>query len=133
MLPARYDDDDIWLSLFFYCCKLSNKYGVQLSMSCINTKELANLGGFIIFVSSGDEQNGSNMLVNKKVDWVTTETLVFREAVDAGVLIAAVLQEIVRLPRLHEVLGKTDSASPVEPLKSSNRVSDQHLRDDETS
>ena len=41
------------------------------------------------------------------------------------------LQETFRLPRLPEVLCKTDNASLVETLNSSNLLSDQHLRIDE--
>ncbi|GAB1597641.1 hypothetical protein Ahia01_000040700, partial [Argonauta hians] len=52
------------------------------------------------------------------------------EAADAGVLISAMLQEIFRLPKLPEVLCKTDNASLVETLKSSNLVSDRRLRID---
>ena len=38
-----------------------------------------------------------------------------------------ILQETFRIPRLLEVLCKTDSASLIELLNSSNMVSDRHL------
>ena len=61
---------------------------------------------------------------------LASETFVFSDAAAAGVLIAAMLQEIFRLLRLPEVLYETDNASLVGTLKSSNFMSDQHLRVD---
>ena len=58
------------------------------------------------------------------------ETLALSEAAEAGVLITAMLQESIRLPRLPEILCKIDNASLVETLKSSNLVSDWCLRID---
>ena len=57
-----------------------------------------------------NEQNDS--WLSKEFDWeikspLASESLVFSEAVDAGILIAAMLQEIFRLTRLAEVLFKT--------------------------
>ena len=64
---------------------------------------------------------------SKKLDQViksslASETLVLGEAADAGVSIAAMLQETFRLPRQLEVVCKTDNASLVET--SSNLLSD---------
>ena len=63
---------------------------------------------------------------SKKLDQVTkcpfvSETLALCESAEAGVLIAAMLQETFMLP---EVLCKTDSVSLVETLNSSNQLSD---------
>ena len=81
----------------------------------VNLEDGFSPGGFIIFVCGrmnrmvpmyvGHQKN----LVTKSL--LTSETLVFNEAVDSDELIAAMLQEIFRLPRLTEVLFKTDSAS----------------------
>ena len=82
-----------------------------------------------------NEQNTSYMLVIEKLDRViknplASETLAFSEAADTGVLIAGMLLEIFRLPSLPVVLCKTDNVSLVETLKSSNLVSEQHLKVD---
>ena len=92
-------------------------------------------GGFIIFVCGTMNRMAPICWSSKKLDRVTksplaSETLALGEAADAGVLIAAMLQETFRLPRLPEVLCKTDNASLVETLKSSNLVSDRRLRID---
>ena len=52
---------------------------------------------------------------SKKLDRITKsplgpETIVFSEAADVGVLIAAMLQEIFKLHKLPGVLCKTDNA-----------------------
>ncbi len=65
--------------------------------------------------------------LSKNLDRVTksllaSETLVFSEAADAGIKITTILQEIFRLPRLLEVLCKTDHVSLVKTLKLSNMV-----------
>ena len=72
---------------------------------------------------------------SKKLDRVTksplaSETLALNEAADAGVLTAAMIQEVFQLPRLPYVLCKTDNASLVETLNSTNLVSDRRLRID---
>ena len=53
-----------------------------------------------------------------------SEALALSEAVDASVLIAAMLQETFRLPRLPEVICKIDNTSLVETINSSNLVND---------
>ena len=72
---------------------------------------------------------------SKKLDRVTksplaSETLALSEVADAAVLIAAMLQETFKLSRLSEVFCKTDNVFLVETIKSSNLVSDRHLRID---
>ena len=58
---------------------------------------------------------------------LTPETLALSEAAQAGILIAAMLQETFRLSRLPLVLYKTDNVFLVETLNSSNLVSDYYL------
>ena len=54
----------------------------------------------------------------------TSETLALSKAAETRVLIAAMLQETFRQTRLPKVLYKTDNASLVEILNSSNLVND---------
>ena len=72
---------------------------------------------------------------SKKLDRITrspltSKTLAFSEVAEAGILIAAMLQEIFRLSRFHEIQCKTGNVSLVKTLNSSNLVSNWHLRDD---
>ena len=72
---------------------------------------------------------------SKKLDRVTksplaSETFALNEGADAGVLTAAMIQEVFQLPKLPDVLCKTDNASLVETLNSNNLVSDRRLRVD---
>ena len=81
-----------------------------------------------------NKQNGSYMLVIKKLDQVTKsalapETLALSEAA-TSVLIAALQPDTFRLSRLPEVLCKAENASLVETLNTLNLVSDQCLRID---
>ncbi|GAB1599998.1 hypothetical protein Ahia01_000277300 [Argonauta hians] len=113
----------------------------DLSVVCYSDATYASLedgssqGGFIILVYDKMNRLAPICWSSKKLDRVTksplaSETLALNEAADAGVLISAMLQEIFRLPKLPEVLCKTDNASLVETLKSSNLVSDRRLRID---
>lgn len=113
----------------------------DLNIVCYSDATYASLedgssqGGFIILVCGKINRMAPICWSSKKLDHVTksplaSETLALGEAADAGILIAAMLQEIFRLPRLSEVLCKTDNASLVETLNSSNLVSDRHLRVD---
>ena len=75
----------------------------------VSLEDESTRGGFIIFVSGTTSRMASICWSSKKLDWVTkspsaSETLVLSKATDAGVLIAAMLQETFRLPWLPEVL-----------------------------
>ena len=90
-------------------------------------------GHFIISVCG--RMNTIAFRCKKKLDWITktplvSETLSFSEVADTGILIAATLQEIFKLPRLLEVFCKTNKAFLVETLKPLNLVSNQHLGGD---
>ena len=71
----------------------------------------------------------SKKLDNRIKSPLSSETLVFSEAADAGKLIAAMLQEKFRIPRLPEVHCKTDNVS-LAKKKSLNLVNDWWLKID---
>ena len=92
-------------------------------------------GGFIIFVCDMTNRLAPICWLSKNLDKVTkstlaSETFSFSEATEAGVLIATMLQETFTLPRLSEILCKTDYASLFKTFNSSNLVSDRCLRID---
>ena len=91
-------------------------------------------GGFIIFVGY-EEKLAPICWSSKKLERVTksplaSETLALSEAADAGVLVSAMLQEIFKFSRLPKVICRTDNASLVDTLHSSNLVTDRRLRID---
>ena len=92
--------------------------------------------GFIIFVSGMTNRMVPICWSSKNLDQVTKSLLASKtpavsEVEDAGLSIAAMLQETFRLPRLPEVPSKTDNASLVDTLNSSNLVSNWCLRIEE--
>ena len=95
----------------------------------------ASQGAYIIFVKGKGDKMAPISWSSKRLDRVTkspiaSETLALSEGADAGVLIAAMLQETFKLPKLPNVNCKTDNASLVETLSSDNLVKDKRLRID---
>ena len=66
----------------------------------------------------------------KETSPLASEALSLAEAADAGFLASVMIQEVFQLNKLPVVRCKTDNASLVETLNSSNLVSDKRLRVD---
>ena len=95
----------------------------------------ASQGGYVIFVKGKGMKMSpiswsSKRLVRVTKSPIASEALAVSEGADAGVLMAAMIQEIFKLPKLPIVRCKTDNASLVETLKTDNLVTDKRLRID---
>ena len=113
----------------------------QLKVVCYSDATYASLpdgssqGGFIVFVQGSNGQISPLCWSSKKLDRVTrsplaSEAVALNEAADAAFLISAMIQEVFQLPNFPPVLCRTDSASLVETLQSTNLVNDKRLRID---
>ena len=113
----------------------------QLKVICYSDATYASLpdgssqGGFIVFVQGSNGLLSPLCWSSKKLNRVTrsplaSEAVALNEAADAAFLISAMIQEIFQLPNFPPVLCRTDSASLVETLQSTNLVTDKRLRID---
>ena len=90
-------------------------------------------GGFMVFLSGGNDNVAPVIWQSKKLDRVTksplaSETMALGETADAGLMIASIVKEVYRLPHMPHVTCVTDSDSLYRNLRTSNTVTDMSMR-----